>query len=233
LSVVLGVIPATIGDLLQYVVLAPVWLSFALSQLGFYFMVPGQSVVLYSRLHLVSQNDRMLRILRWVLIISTTTILIPETVLYAGWAFANSSSWNLAYSIIERIQVTWFSIQETVLSTTYIVETINLLRAGPDTTSRRKKILYELIAINIIAISMDVSLTVLELTGLYFTQVLLKTMVYSIKLKLELAVLGRLINVASHARTSQMLDAVQDDPSYNVSSQVSERNLWGNLWSSG
>lgn len=216
-STVLGVIPATIGDALQYLELAPIWLTFVLSEIGFYFMVPGQSVVLYSRLHLVSQNYRMLRFLRYLIIVSTVTVLIPETVLYAGWAFKHSPSWDQAYRIIERIQVTWFATQEILLSTIYIVETIRLLLISPDADKRRTRILYELIAINLVAISMDISLITLEFLGFYFIQVILKTLVYSIKLKLEFAVLGILIVIVRRARTPQSLPTSQMSPDYTVS----------------
>ena len=198
-SAVLGVIPLSLGSALQYLELAPVWLTVTLSLFGFYFMVPGQSVVLSSRLHLVSQNRRMLFVLRWLLIVNTVILLIPMTALYIGWAFTPSPEWNNGYNIIERIQVTGFSAQETLLSVIYIVETVKLLNVSSAENKRRTMILYELFAINLIAISMDIVITVLEYLGLYFIQVILKPFVYSIKLKLEYAVLGMLVSVTTHS----------------------------------
>jgi hypothetical protein len=134
-----------------------------------------------------------------MIITNTVILIIPETVLYAGWAFSSSPPWNRGYDIIERIQITWFSTQEILLSAIYIMETIKLLRISPTEDKRRNMILYELIAINLIAISMDICLTVLEFLGFYFIQVGLKPLVYSIKLKLEFAVLGMLVYIVSRS----------------------------------
>ena len=57
--------------------------------------------------------------------------------------------------------------------------------------------MYELLAINVFIVLMDTAIVVLEFFGLYFLQVLLKCMIYSIKLKLEFAVLGKLTAVAN------------------------------------
>lgn len=61
LSVILGVIPHAIGHLLMFFSLSPAWLSLTISTIGFYVMVPGQSLVLYSRLHLVVNSNKVLR----------------------------------------------------------------------------------------------------------------------------------------------------------------------------
>ena len=201
-STVLGVIPTSIGTLLQFFNLAPISSTFTFAIIGFYFMVPGQSIVLYSRLYLVSQNDKLLRFLRYMIIVDTIILLIPTTVLNAGWAFIRMPAWIQGYDVIEKVQLTWFCVQETFISSIYIIETSKLIRTSPEGDKRRNKILYELIAINLTAILMDISLLVLEYVGLYFTQVILKALVYSIKLKLEFAVLGMLVSIASHAGDS-------------------------------
>lgn len=199
-STFLGVIPTSIGNLLMYLNLAPRWLTFSFAILGFYCMVPGQSVVLYSRLHLVSQNDTLLRFVRNLVFINTVLLVIPMTILNAGWTFIGSPAWDKGYDNIERVQIAWFSAQETLISTIYIVETIRLLRIRPSVHGKRRNvILYELVVFNLVAISMDVSLTVLEYLNFYFIQVILKALVYSIKLKLEFAVLGKLVCIVSRA----------------------------------
>ena len=104
---------------------------------------------------------------------------------------------------MERIQVTWFTAQETLISTIYIYNTVRMIRLSPDEDKRRHKILYELVLVNVAAIVMDTSLVVLEYLGYYFTQVILKAMVYSIKLKLEFAVLGLLVSLV-HSNGSQV-----------------------------
>ncbi|KAJ6157255.1 hypothetical protein N7497_006140 [Penicillium chrysogenum] len=194
-SAVLGVVPTSIGTSFQYFELAPLWLTLVLSNIGFIMMVPNQSVVLYSRLHLVSQNCRLLLFLKWLIIVGTIIIIVPTIPLNCGTEYIRSTAWTKGYQVVERAQITWFSAQEILISSIYIKETTHLIQINPE-DKRRTKILYELITINVMAIAMDVALLTLEYLGLYFTQIILKAMVYSIKLKLEFAVLGTLVSIA-------------------------------------
>lgn len=194
LSTTLGLVPSGVGNLLHFFDIGPLWLSLSLSNFGFYFLVPGQSLVLYSRLHLVLYNQQLLRFILCVIIINTILIAIPTTVTTFGSAFVRTHTWNHAYKVVERLQVTWFCVQEFLISFLYIHETIKLLQLSPNDT-RRKTIMYDLIAINVLIILMDVAIVAVEFLGLYYLQVLLKSAIYSIKLKLEFAVLGKLTEI--------------------------------------
>ncbi|KAJ5610174.1 hypothetical protein N7510_006893 [Penicillium lagena] len=211
LSSLLGVIPASIGSLLQYFNLAPLWLTLILENIGFYFMVPGQSVVLYSRLHLVSQNHALLRFLRWLITINTILLIVPITILNFGSSYHPTvSGWLQGFNAMERIQLTWFSAQEVFISTIYIVETIKMIRAAPEPNKRRTLTLYLLVMVNFVAIGMDVALMVLEYLDFYFLQIIVKALVYSIKLKLEFAVLNMLVSISHlrvNSRTEDDLDS--------------------------
>ncbi|KNG83566.1 hypothetical protein ANOM_009545 [Aspergillus nomiae NRRL 13137] len=201
-SAVLGVIPSTIGPALQFFDLIPLWLSMLLSNVGFWMMVPNQSVVLYSRLHLVSQNKLVLAFVRWLIIWSFFTIAVPTTVLNVGSSYVPQSvGWVDGFEAMERIQVTWFAVQETCISVIYIWYTMCMIRLSPDEDKRRHKILYELVIINIMAIVMDIALVILEYLGFYFTQIILKATIYSIKLKLEFAVLSMLVSIVQPPRS--------------------------------
>ncbi|KAJ5404616.1 hypothetical protein N7509_004487 [Penicillium cosmopolitanum] len=197
LSNILGVIPTSVGTSLEFFALAPLWLSLTISNIGFCFMVPGQSVVLYSRLHLVSQNYKALLLLRYLILLDTALLIIPSITLNFGSEYILTPPWKMGYSTMERIQVTWFSAQETLISGIYIVETVKMIRLSPEGDKRRIKILYELLALNLVAIAMDISLIVLEYMGFYFLQIILKGTVYSVKLKMEFAVLGLLVSIVS------------------------------------
>jgi hypothetical protein len=91
--------------------------------------------------------------------------------------------------------VTWFSAQEILISSVYIWETVGMIKISHEEDKKRHKVLLELIGINIVAIGMDLALMVLEFMGFYFTQIILKALVYSIKLKMEFAVLGMLLSI--------------------------------------
>ncbi|KAE8367592.1 hypothetical protein BDV27DRAFT_70557 [Aspergillus caelatus] len=193
LSNVLGVIPHAVGFLLEFFAKGPLWFAVTLATIGFYFMVPGQSVVLYSRLHLVVQNLNVLRQVRYMIIFNTIVLLIPTTILTYCTIYVRTESIIRGYNVMERMQLAWFCAQEILISCIYIWETINLLRLRPDKDPTRKKIMYELITINVIIVLLDVALLVLEYVGFYALQTTLKAAVYSVKLKLEFAVLRKLV----------------------------------------
>lgn len=219
LSVVLGVIPHSIGYILEFFALAPLWLSLTISTIGFYAMVPGQSVVLYSRLHLVVQNHKILRFVLCLIIIDAILLLIPTTVLTFSTAFVRTTPIVEGYNVMERIQLAWWCAQEFTISGIYISETLKLLRLMPDKDIRRSRIMYELLAINFVIIILDVCLLLVEYLGFYSLQTTLKPMVYSIKLKLEFGVLSKLISLV-HTH-SQPTSAEQDEyPNFVDPSQL-------------
>jgi predicted nucleic acid-binding protein len=134
--------------------------------------------------------------LKWLIIVDTAILVIPTVTLnFTAEYFSDSSAWVRAFDVFEKIQLTWFSAQEFLISGIYIYETIRIIRISPQEDTKRHKILYQLLAINIVAICMDIALLVLEYLGLYFTQIIFKGLVYSIKLKMEFAVLGTLISL--------------------------------------
>lgn len=200
LSSVCGVIPHAVGYLLQFWALGPLWLGLTISTIGFYIMIPGQSVVLYSRLHLVVQNPKVLRRVLYLIIVDAVILLIPTTILTFSTAYVGSFGFVVGYNVMERLQLAWFCAQEFLISGIYIYETVKLLRLMPHRDSNRNQIMYELLAINFVIILMDIALLVLEYVGLYPLQTTLKSAVYSVKLKLELGVLGKLVDLVQPHR---------------------------------
>jgi hypothetical protein len=49
--------------------------------IGWVLMVPGQSIVLYSRLHLISPNLKLLRFIFWMIIVSAVCLCVPTATL--------------------------------------------------------------------------------------------------------------------------------------------------------
>lgn len=220
LSVTLGVIPHAVGYLLVFFSLAPLWLSLTISTIGFYVMVPGQSLVLYSRLHLVVHSNKVLRFVLWLIIIDAIILLIPTTVLTFCTAYVATPSVIRGYNVMERMQLAWFCAQEIVISGIYIVETVKLLRMMPDKDQRRSRIMYELLAINFIIILLDICLLLVEYLGFYSLQTTLKPMVYSIKLKLEFAVLGKLVDLVQSSRSQPTSLEHEEYPGFVDPSQI-------------
>ncbi|OJJ60500.1 hypothetical protein ASPSYDRAFT_42240 [Aspergillus sydowii CBS 593.65] len=212
-SALLGVIPASIGGVLQYFGRKPLWVSMLLQNLGFILMVPNQSVVLYSRLHLISPHKIILQILRWLILFCVVLICLPTITLNVGASYLPHSPWVRAYFIMERFQITWFTIQECFISGVYIYYTTQLIRLVPSDDKRRHKILLQLLVINVVVILMDLVLVILQYLDYYYTHVIFKATVYSVKLKLEFAVLGMLVAMV-HRHDSDEFWLTEQSPTH-------------------
>lgn len=214
LSNMFGVIPHALGYLLIYFNIGPLALALTLSTIGYYLMVPGQSLILYSRLHLVLQNSKVLRPVLYVIIIDTIILIVPTTVLTFSTAYIGTLTIIRAYNVMERLQVAWFCAQEFMISGIYIWEAVKLLRLMPEKDHHRHQIMYELLAINFLIIGMDIALLVLEYKGMYALQTTFKAFVYSVKLKLELGVLGRLVSLVHPQHSGHGSSGASEYPAF-------------------
>ncbi|KAM3064814.1 hypothetical protein ACMFMF_011733 [Clarireedia jacksonii] len=136
--------------------------------LTWFLMVVPQSWVLYSRLHLIVQRYKLLRV----------------------W---------------DRIQLTVFFVQETMLSILYIFETRKYLSAKSFLRQRRaasaathrdtnnNSVFWHLIYMNFMVIVLDGVLLGIQYAGLFYLQGAFKPCVYGVKLKVEFLVLNSLI----------------------------------------
>lgn len=220
-SNVFGVIPTTVGAVLKFFAVGPPLLAIIISQIGFYAMVPVQSLVLYSRLHLVFHNERGLRFLLHLIIVVAAILLPPTTVTLFGSVYVQTFQWTEAFWIMERLQVTGFCAQEFLISFLYIWETTKLLKINPQRRRDRRKIMYQLVTINLAIVIMDTALLILEYLGLYYMQVSLKSFVYSVKLKLEFAVLGKLVTITSMHTHAPMQSDTTEAPRFVHSEHTS------------
>ena len=171
------------------------YLSVTIITIGWYAMVTGQAVVLYSRLHLVVRDQRVLRGILTMIIVDAILFHIPTTVLTYGSNTPHPHRFTHAFNVVEKLQMTAFCIQEFIISGVYVWSTISLLR--PVYHGRTRKVMTQLIWINLIIIGMDVCLLAMMYSDIYEIEATLKPMVYSIKLKLEFAVLNQLMTLAN------------------------------------
>ncbi|MCJ1287985.1 hypothetical protein MMC26_007338 [Xylographa opegraphella] len=187
------------------------YLSVTIITIGWYAMVTGQAIVLYSRLHLVVREHKVLRGVLIMIIVDAICFHIPTTVLTYGSNSSDSARFITAFNIMERLQMTAFSIQEFIISGIYVYSTIKLLR--PVYHGRSRRVMMQLIWINLTIIAMDVVLLTFEYNYDYEIEATLKAMVYSIKLKLEFAVLNQLMTLAN-ASVHSATNLTYDDPSH-------------------
>ncbi|KAL2816428.1 hypothetical protein BDW59DRAFT_175797 [Aspergillus cavernicola] len=202
-----SVIVNTLGFLFFFFVPVSPYFSITVIILGWCVMVTGHSIVLWSRLHFVLQYPTLLRAILYIIIANAICMCIPTTVLLYGAVnpspFAETrikpgNPFAAGYNIMERIQLVVFCLQEVLISIIYIWETSKLLRLRPNNPSKDHRIiLTQLLAINIIILVLDIIVVVFQYAGLFALQVGFKPMAYSIKLRLEYAILGRLVHLAT------------------------------------
>ncbi|KFZ08129.1 hypothetical protein V502_09533 [Pseudogymnoascus sp. VKM F-4520 (FW-2644)] len=212
-----GILPYNIGFLIFYFELAHNWVGFIFSSYGWATMVTGQSVVLYSRLHLVTAEANVLKPIKWMIIVNALVFHIPITVmLFASHIGTDMAQFVAVYKVYEKIQMTGFCIQEFVISGVYLREAVRLIVSLAKSKARRT--MWQLFSINIIIIVMDIFLLVLEYRNLDTMEQTTKGLIYSIKLKLEFAILGKLVDTAHPTNhdvsatvvdTSDFLDAAR------------------------
>jgi len=101
---------------------------------------------------------------------------------------------------MEKVQMCGFFLQEVILSSIYIAETIRILRTSVQDDTIR--LMYQLMAINILIIIMDLGLLGLECASLYILETITKPCFYSIKLKLEFAILSKLVHFVGNRSSS-------------------------------
>ncbi|KAF2638890.1 hypothetical protein P280DRAFT_550959 [Massarina eburnea CBS 473.64] len=192
-----GVIPYVVGLFLKfYSIGSSKALYLVLISIGWPAMITGQSLVLYSRLHLISRGAPSTG--RWVLIMIITNAIIchvPIIVLLVGANSPYPAPFLLPYSIYEKVQVTIFFIQEALISGIYVYHTSKVLRDGGDIRRNTRTVMTHLIWVNIFIIVLDISILAIEYAGLYDIQTTYKAAVYSIKLKMEFSILNRLTDM--------------------------------------
>lgn len=106
--------------------------------------------------------------------------------------------------------MTAFCLQEFIISGVYMYSTIKLLR--PVYHGRTRKVMMLQIWTNLIVIAMDIGLLAMEYSRNYDIEATAKSMFYSIKLKLEFAVLNQLMSLAnSSVKHAQQIHISGDD----------------------
>ncbi|KAF2128002.1 hypothetical protein P153DRAFT_367913 [Dothidotthia symphoricarpi CBS 119687] len=173
------------------------YFSATLIIIGWICMVTGQSVVLYSRLHLVLYDYSKVRGVLILIIANVFICHIPVAVLVYGVNSSHPAPFVRPYEVYECVQLTIFALQEVFISGLYIYYTTKMLGPVYEANGKtRKSVKTHLIYINAILIVLDVILVSLQYAGLYEIQTCLKPAVYSIKLKLEFNILNQLLQLS-------------------------------------
>lgn len=196
-----GVIPYFVGFFLEYFQWTAFWVAMTTTIFGWVALVTGQSLVLYSRLGLILDNGRILQAVKWMIIIDAVVFHTSTAVVQYGKAYGGErEAFSRALFYIEKIQMTGFCIQEFIISSLYLWKTIDLLRVIQKKGTR--KIMIELLVINVIIVLADIALLVLEYSGERVMERTWKGLIYSVKLKLEFAILSKLVDLVQSSQRS-------------------------------
>ncbi|KAJ6784065.1 hypothetical protein PWT90_00352 [Aphanocladium album] len=193
--------------------------SLVMIYITWFIMVIPQSWVLYSRLHLLMRTTKTLQRIKYVLIFNSIVFSIPTMVIGTLAQATNVNpalpSFNLKW---DRIQLVIYFAQETALSMLYIFQTYKHLKAilplqqrfwslsSSSTTSQSKEqfsVLRHLAYVNILIIALDITLLGIQCADLFYLQASLKPCIYGIKLKIEFAILNRLIRILQRQQPSR------------------------------
>jgi hypothetical protein len=115
------------------------------------------------------------------------------TVLLFGSEYSpqdNRRGFNNIFNIMEKISMCCFYLQELIISGLYLWKSVDILKTAFGNT---RNMIYKLFAINFVIVLMDVTLMVIEFHDWYVWEQGIKLVTYSVKLKLEFAVLSELI----------------------------------------
>lgn len=194
-----GIIPHSLGFLLKNVIGSHNYgIYITLVAIGWVPMVTGQSLVLYSRLHLVFWNQLYLRLVLGMIITNAIILHIPIIILMYGANSSANNSWVQPYVIYEKIQVTMFFLQELIISAIYIKSCFSFFSLQDslygDAVKRMRR---HLLWVNIFVILLDIPILCLEYTDYYDMQTAYKALVYSVKLKMEFRILNRLVEMTN------------------------------------
>ncbi|EGX89748.1 hypothetical protein CCM_08000 [Cordyceps militaris CM01] len=194
--------------------------SVVMIYLTWFIMVIPQSWVLYSRLHLLMRHTKTLQIIKYVLIFNSVVFALP-TMIIGTLAQATDvnpflRSFNLKW---DRTQLIIYFVQETALSILYLFQTYQHLKdtlplqqtfwslsssstRGDSKSKERFSVLRHLAYANILIIILDITLLAVQCANLFYLQAALKPCVYGIKLKIEFAILNRLIRLVQRQQPS-------------------------------
>lgn len=196
----LGIILQTTGYILKsFENSCPVVLVVIICKLGWVSNVTGFSIVLWSRLHLVVRNSQTLRWLIIIILINGFVCHTPVVVFEFGLMSKHHSTYYHPMQIMERIQQTVFTLQETVLSSFYIYHTHRFVRIGHPLQTR--KIIFLLLAVQLLVVALDAVLTLFDYTDKFTMKCTLHPLVYAVKLKLEFIVLNQLQTLVKRGLT--------------------------------
>lgn len=131
-----------------------------------------------------------------------------------------SMQFAAAYKYVEKIQMTGFTIQEFILSGIYVWKTLDILK-GMNESRRTHRIMWQLFSINVVIVILDIGLLVVEYRNEHVLEQTFKSFIYSVKLKMEFAILSKLVSLTTIRDDSTAMTVGDTDDFLNTTRTVS------------
>ncbi len=194
-----GIMLHSIGIILKWFVGATPWpVHTAFATFGWWGMVTGQSLVLYSRLHLVVRNERVLRAVLAMIVVDFLVFQVVTTILTFGSNRAEPGAWLAVYNVYERIQLIVFTLQESIISVIYIRAAIKMVKPSEGLDAKHTR--HFLIWLAVLCIVLDVAFVIQTYSGEWVYKTGTQSLAYASKLTIEFVVLNRLMAFVGRAR---------------------------------
>jgi hypothetical protein len=188
----LGIIFQTTGYLIkEFAHASPPILTTIICKIGWVSNVTGFSIVLWSRLHLVVSDKRILRGVLIMILLNGVLMHTPIIVFEFGLISKHHASYMRPMEIMERLQQTVFTLQESIISILYIFHTYRFLNSGYALHTRKVVGLLVLVQVGVVAF--DAGLTAFDYKNMFTLKCTIHPFVYALKLKLEFIVLNQLL----------------------------------------
>ena len=177
----------------------PLWPLYTLFILGGWTIyAPAQLLVLYSRLHMVNNNDTLQRCVLIMIITVASLIIIPTWVIvwpaYNPYNSYVSDMYSVKEAIVDRCTQIGYTVTECIINGIYIWSIAQLLKRK--SSVRQRRVMVDLICVNVITVCLDILTVVLVFLNLTGISHPVQTFSYIIKLKLEYMVLNQLMALA-------------------------------------
>ncbi|KAL3450202.1 hypothetical protein BJX65DRAFT_305657 [Aspergillus insuetus] len=185
----------TLTSFLQYFRLAPFAFTGVAIAIAFPSLLAAQSLILYSRLHLISTPGALLRFIFWGIIITSILFLTPFAINLIGLA-AGNTAFAPPQHYLERFLVTGTVMREVLICGVYLWQAVRQLRPIIELKGTAgQRVMVHIILVNTAVIILDM----FNLLALYQGRSGLGSaytcVSHSVKLRMEFVVLNNLLEL--------------------------------------
>ncbi|KAL5341222.1 hypothetical protein BJX70DRAFT_62642 [Aspergillus crustosus] len=157
-------------------------------------LLTAQLLVLYSRLHLITQG-RILQFVRWLIITTSILLFVPFTTCLIGLSIG-SKQFLHPFEIIEQTTILAAIVRELGVCAIYIYEAFRQLKPIMAVKGRAaSRVFVHLIMVNAAVMVLDAFMIVTTFAGESGMGLTFSCVAHSIKLKMEFGVLNRLVGL--------------------------------------